>query len=126
MTSTTPELQQEDQGPAIGYLVSRYPAISHTFILNEVRALRGLGFRISVASINSADRTPDAFTAEEVEEAGQCYYVKRAGIRGAFGALAWALRRRPGATLSGLVFALRLGGADLGKWLLVRCRTRRR
>jgi colanic acid/amylovoran biosynthesis glycosyltransferase len=117
MTSTTPELQQEDQGPAIGYLVSRYPAISHTFILNEVRALRGLGFRISVASINSADRTPDAFTAEEVEEAGQCYYVKRAGIRGAFGALAWALRRRPGATLSGLVFALRLGGADLGKWL---------
>ena len=37
--------------PRLAYLVSRYPAISHTFILREVRQLRAQGFDIHVASV---------------------------------------------------------------------------
>ena len=39
------------------YLLSRYPAVSHTFFLNEVLELRKLGFAIEVASINEPDRS---------------------------------------------------------------------
>lgn len=45
-------------GTRLGYLVSRYPGISHTFILREVLELRRQGFEIEVASINPPDRTP--------------------------------------------------------------------
>lgn len=104
-----------EDAPGLAYLVSRYPAFSHTFILNEVLRLKRLGFRIAVASINDADRTPDAFTAEEASEARQTYYIKRDGPKGAVVAIGSALLRRPARVLKGLVFALRLGGADLGK-----------
>ena len=40
----------------IAYLVSQYPAYSHTFILREVLQLRELGVSIVVASINLPDR----------------------------------------------------------------------
>jgi hypothetical protein len=36
----------------LAYLVSEYPAVSHTFILREVNALRAKNFHIKVASIN--------------------------------------------------------------------------
>jgi colanic acid/amylovoran biosynthesis glycosyltransferase len=39
----------------IAYVVSRYPAPSHTFVLREVRALRRLGTRIDTFSIRSPD-----------------------------------------------------------------------
>ena len=39
--------------PRIAYLLSRYPATSHTFILREAIELRRLGWRIESASINS-------------------------------------------------------------------------
>ena len=42
------------------YLVSQYPAISHTFILREIRHLRAAGFAINIASINPADRPPES------------------------------------------------------------------
>ena len=35
----------------IAYLTAEYPAVSHTFILREVEALRELGFDISTCSI---------------------------------------------------------------------------
>ena len=35
----------------IAYLVSRYPSVHHTFILREIRTLRGLGWEIPVVSI---------------------------------------------------------------------------
>src|SRR5487761_2762257 len=31
----------------VAYLLSRYPAVSHTFLLNEIRALRKLNFEIA-------------------------------------------------------------------------------
>ena len=32
----------------LGYLVSQYPALSHSFVLREVRALRSCGLEVCV------------------------------------------------------------------------------
>src|SRR5690242_17788626 len=87
----------------LAYLVSRYPAVSHTFILREVRQLRALGFEIYVASINSPDRGAEQLTAEEQEEAVATYYVKAHGVKGAATAHLAALASRPLAYLRGLL-----------------------
>lgn len=53
----------EGKGPmrSIAYLASRFPTLSMIFVLREVVALRGMGFRIETASINRPDRTPKAY-----------------------------------------------------------------
>ncbi len=86
----------------LGYLVSRYPAISHTFILREVVELRRLGFHIDVASINGLDRALPQLTDEERREAAATFYVKRAGARAALRANGSALLSRPSAYLKTL------------------------
>lgn len=113
--STPRELPPNRKPPHLAYLVSEYPAFSHTFILHEVLRLKALGFHIRVASINAPGRDPAQFTADEAAEARITYYVKSDGARGALKALASALLRRPLKTVRGLVFALGLGGTDLGK-----------
>ena len=60
----------------IGYLISRYPAISHTFILREVQELRRLGLDIRTISINAPDRAEADPSAEERKEAEQTFVVK--------------------------------------------------
>ncbi len=97
----------------LAYLVSRYPAISHTFILREVLGLRKLGIEIEVASINSPDRPTEKLTADEQAEAKRTFFVKAAGAGGALPANAAAFFRGPVAYLGALGFALRLGGTDL-------------
>ncbi len=99
----------------LAYLVSRYPAISHTFILREVLGLRELGFEISTASINDPDRPEGKLTAEERGEAGKTFYVKRAGAVGAGKALLAAGFRHPVKMLAGLRFAVGLAGTDVKK-----------
>jgi glycosyltransferase involved in cell wall biosynthesis len=99
----------------LGYLISRYPSISHTFILREVRELRRLGFRIEVASINDPDRGREDLTSEEREEAASTFFIKGSGAVGALRAHLRLLARHPGSYLRGLGFALRLGGGDLRK-----------
>ncbi|MBL0157167.1 MAG: glycosyltransferase [Bryobacterales bacterium] len=99
----------------LGYLVSRYPGISHTFILREVLLLAPLGITVVPASINEPDRPSSGLTAEERAEAARTFYVKRAGIPAAVAATAGCLVRRPGLFFSTLFHALRLAGADLRK-----------
>ena len=99
--------------PRLAYLVSRYPAISHTFILREVAELRRLGISIDVASINGLDRPLDQLTAEERSEAGRTYYVKKAGPAGAAAAHFATMLSRPAGYFRGAWFALRLAGTDL-------------
>jgi glycosyltransferase involved in cell wall biosynthesis len=96
----------------LAYLVSQYPAISHTFILREVLGLRRRGFAIAVASVNPPDRPPEKLTAEEQREAEATWYLKPRGAAGALRALGRTLLRRPMALVRGLWFALRLGGTD--------------
>ena len=75
--STRRELPPNRKPPHLAYLVSEYPAFSHTFILHEVLRLKALGFHIRVASINAPGRDPAQFTADEAAEARITYYVKR-------------------------------------------------
>ncbi|MFY8117856.1 MAG: glycosyltransferase family 4 protein [Roseateles sp.] len=101
-------------GAALAYLVSRYPAVSHTFILREVLALRALGLRVEVASINPPDRAPQAMGSDERAEAQNTYTLKQHGVAGGLAALAWALRRHPRGLLAACGEALR-SGQGLGR-----------
>lgn len=101
----------------LAYLVSQYPAVSHTFVLREVRSLRNAGFDIQVASINAPDRPRRVLTFEEREEAESTYYVKAEGPKGALQGLLLTLLESPVAWLRGLIYALRLAGTDLKKIL---------
>jgi len=103
----------------LGYLISRYPAISHTFILREVQELRRLGFEIDVASVNGVDRPDAQLAGEEREEAARTWYLKAQGIGGALSANLRTLATRPGAYLHAGWFALGLGGRDIRR--TVRC-----
>ena len=58
----------------IGYLSSVYPALSHTFIFREIRALRALGLQVKTASIRLPEGL-DRMTGEEQGEFGHTYYV---------------------------------------------------
>lgn len=100
--------------PKLAYLVSAYPAISHTFILREVAQLCALGHRIVTASINRPDRALAQMEPHERAEAERTYVVKPHGVAGALAALLfWALHA-PLALLAMLRFGLRLrsGGKD--------------
>lgn len=110
--SAVPSGSRQTGRVRMAYLVSRYPAVSHTFILREVLQLRRGGFDIEVASINPPDSAEQDMGDEERNEAGRTYYVKRHGIFGAIAAHLHGLRR-PAAWLRGLRFALGLGGWNL-------------
>lgn len=100
----------------MAYLISRYPAISHTFILREIRQLREAGFDIRSASVNSPDRALADMTPDEVEEAGSTYYLKRHGLPGALLGHLWGWRH-PRAYWRGLKAGLGFGGWDLKRSL---------
>ena len=100
-------------GLRIGYLVSRYPAISHTFILREVQELRRLGFDISIASINYVDRTPNHLTADERDEVAGTFYVKKAGWKEALRSQFKILLDYPAGYWKSFGYAMFLSGLDL-------------
>lgn len=104
--------------PRLGYLISRYPAISHTFILREVQELRRLGFGIEVASINGLDRSADELALEERNEAEQTWYVKAQGAGGALSANLLTFLTRPAGYLRAGWFAIRLGRHDVRRIVL--------
>src|SRR5580700_4582293 len=74
--SKMPQLESVNVKPRIAYLLSQYPAISHTFFLKEVLGLKQLGFQIETCSINSPDRSMDLLTSAEASEARGTYYLK--------------------------------------------------
>ena len=72
--------QPQRKSRPLGYLVSQYPAVNHTFILREIRILRDLGFDIRVVSIRQPDRCPDALSWEEAEEYRLTQFVLGSGV----------------------------------------------
>lgn len=102
---------QRPEAPAVrtAYLVSRYPAVSHTFILREVLRLRALGVHAELASINPPDRAVEQMEADERDEHQRCHYIKAQGWRGALAAHLWSLATRPQAWWRGLLASLGLG-----------------
>jgi glycosyltransferase involved in cell wall biosynthesis len=96
--------------PPMAYLVSRYPAISHTFILREIQRLRALGHTIFTASINAPDRSVEAMEAYERQEANDTYFIKAEGAFGALTALVYWCTKSPL-----LLARMALMGFGLGK-----------
>ncbi len=93
----------------VAYLVSRYPAVSHTFIMREVEALRQSGIEVHTFSIRRS-LADQLLTAKDREEDSRTSAILPAGLarllwahltgvlnhpRGYFGALWTALRCRP-------------------------------
>ncbi len=95
--------------PRLLYLLSRYPAVSHTFFLNEILELRKRGFAVEAASINQPDRSRTSMPAIEVEEAEKTFYIKSAGAAGAVEVAVRTFLFRPGVFFRGFGAALRLG-----------------
>ncbi len=96
--------------PPMAYLISRYPAISHTFILREIQRLRTLGHTIFTASINPPDRGVEAMEPYERQEASDTFFVKAQGVLGALTAFFYWFAKSP-VQLSRMVRM----GLDLGK-----------
>jgi len=101
----------------IAYLVSQYPAYSHTFILREVKQLRQFGVSIVVASINLPDRPFEKLTDVERDEAEHTFYIKSQGILKAAIALGKTLALHPIGLLRGLKHAIKLGAWDIKRLL---------
>jgi glycosyltransferase involved in cell wall biosynthesis len=101
----------------VGYLISQYPAVNHTFILREIRTLRALGFDIRVVSIRQPDRAPNALSAEEADE-----YARTSFVLGTGAATIAVIHTRtffasPLRYLKTLALALSLGGWNIRKAL---------
>jgi colanic acid/amylovoran biosynthesis glycosyltransferase len=105
------------KGIKLAYLVSRYPAVSHTFIQREVEALRSAGFDIYTSSINEPDIPSGQYLDSHKQEVAQTFYVKKQGIFGAITGSLKTLIINPLGFIKGFVYALTLGKADLAKML---------
>lgn len=95
--------------PRLAYLLSQYPAVSHTFLLDEVTGLRQLGFTIETASINNAGNERPLTPAETIA-ANTTFYVKSQGPLRALGTMLRMLFTRPLVFFRGLIAA----GAGVG------------
>ncbi len=78
----------------IGYLVSAYPLVSHTFIAREIEALRGIGVEVETMSIR---RTPEQLllSAEHREAAAETFAVLPVSPRRLISGHARAFAQRP-------------------------------
>jgi glycosyltransferase involved in cell wall biosynthesis len=95
----------------LAYLLSQYPAVSHTFLLDEITGLREMGFTIETASINNAG-TDRPLTSEETAAANSTYYVKKRGALRAAAVTVRTLFTRPLVFFRGLLAALTGAGVD--------------
>ncbi len=94
----------------IAYVIGRYPALSHAFLMREIEALRRLGVGIETISIRSA-RESDLRTDADRDARRTTFYVLPAGPLKLARAHLSALARSPRRYLGTLAHALRLGPA---------------
>jgi glycosyltransferase involved in cell wall biosynthesis len=98
----------------IGYIISQYPAINHTFMLREVRQLRETGWDVQTYSIRPPDRPAEKLSPVEQDEATRTRYVKTAPLSEILAAQARQFLRAPGRYLGVLFYAMRAGHPTLG------------
>ena len=97
----------------IGYLAAEYPAVSHTFILREVEALRRLGLDIRTCSVRRTDPVHHRGPAEKAAGQSTFYILEAArSPRCLFAAQAAALRH-PGAYFGALRRAIAMRAPGL-------------
>lgn len=89
----------------LGYLISQYPAVNHTYILREVLALRRRGIEVVPVSVRRADRARGALSEEEAAEARQTFSVLGAGALHALLVNLRTLARHPIRYFRGLGYA---------------------
>jgi colanic acid/amylovoran biosynthesis glycosyltransferase len=92
-----------DAAVRIGYLLSQYPAISHTFFIQEVVGLRARGLHIETASINRPDRPVAKLPGNEAAEARRTHYIQDGKRMRSLRKIMGVVRRRPDVVLRGLV-----------------------
>jgi colanic acid/amylovoran biosynthesis glycosyltransferase len=97
----------------LGYLVSQYPAINHTFILREIQTLRNNGFDIVVVSVRAPDRSPDRLAPEERAELPHTTAIKSLLAVRLLSIHLAVFVRRPIAYLRGLSLAWTMGAGFL-------------
>ncbi|MEW9265910.1 glycosyltransferase [Kineococcus endophyticus] len=99
-----------EAGPAVAYLVSEYPTLSHAFIENEVEALRAAGVRVHTFSVRPTSPAQHRSDRSRDEAATTTVLLDRARVREAAGA-GLAAARRPRGLVAGLALAARSGPA---------------
>ena len=92
----------------MAYLLSQYPAISHTFFLQEVLGLRARGLHIQTASINPPDRPMHKLPPREAAEAATTHYIKGTGKASALATLLRTAITRPAVVLRGVAAVCRV------------------
>lgn len=100
------------QGLKIAYLCAQYPAVSHTFVLREVEALRALGAEIATFSIRQAGSDHLLARADKAAFESTFAILPPRWSR-VFGAHLKLLLTAPGVYASTLVEALRLAPPGL-------------
>lgn len=102
----------EERAPGVAYLVSRYPALSHTFIEREVEALREEGVRVQTFTVRPT--SPDALITDRMRvEAAETKALIGAGGTTWVAAHLGTLRRDPRAWFGSLARAVRTGPLNL-------------
>src|SRR3712207_1204483 len=95
-----------------GYIASHYPAVSHAFLVREVRALRRLGLDVETFSIHRAPVESQLAQADR-EEAGRTFSVLPIGPWGLLRAHLAAFTGRPAAYVRTLGLAVRSANPGL-------------
>ncbi|MES2391924.1 MAG: glycosyltransferase [Acidobacteriota bacterium] len=104
----------------VAFLLSRYPAVSHTFLLNEVLGLRARGVDVETASINRPDRAPKQLSEAEAAEAHKTHYIKDGNTLLALMTALGTACARPDVLMRGLTAVVKLRNLSLrqrGYWL---------
>ncbi|WP_232549005.1 glycosyltransferase [Propioniciclava soli] len=94
---------------AVAYLVSQYPALSHTFIEREIVGLRAQGVRVLTVSVRRPD--PAQLRTQLMREEADATVVLQADVPAALRSNAAAVRRAPRAFAAASARALRSGEA---------------
>jgi colanic acid/amylovoran biosynthesis glycosyltransferase len=97
----------------MAYLLSQYPAFSHTFFLQEVLGLRRLGLHIQTASINKPDRPVDELPPAEAIEARGTRYIKSGQALQIVRAILETCLSQPSVVFRGLRAVFTIGGLTL-------------
>lgn len=103
--------------PRIAYLLSAYPALSHSFVRREIRALREHGVEVLPFSIRRANGA-DLIAPEDREEAKVTRALLPTSLRALLAAHGWAVARAPLRYFGALFHALRhrpTGARELGR-----------
>jgi len=101
----------------IAYLVSVYPAVSHTFIYNEIQALRSRGVDLDVISINHPEYAMEGDIPEVLAEEKTTFYVKQQSFFQMASAFIKTVVHFPRGLIKGIISVFKYSRGDLKQLL---------